>query len=156
MKKQMTYKTFVSGDEKIVLNRKDIERFNRSFIKQKGCWVWQRKLAGPNKWYTYFTCVRNNKYKQILANRIAWILNRGQIPKGKRLYNKCGNLACINPSHYDLVNGAKPNAKLDKRQVKVIRRKFAKGFSINGLAKVYNVAFPTIFNIIKRRTWGDI
>ena len=42
---------------------------------------------------------------------------------------------------------------LTEARVRHIRRRFADGQSIASLAKRYGVAYPTAYNVCKRRSW---
>lgn len=62
-------------------------------VDESGCWLWMRALKGcgyGHKWH-------EGKYKS--AHRIAWELNRGQIPEGLFVLHRCDVMRCVNPEH---------------------------------------------------------
>jgi group I intron endonuclease len=61
----------------------------------------------------------------------------------------------ITPAIYKC-GGTCNNAKLTKRSVLEIRRKYAKGTPEFQLAKDYKVSHGTIGNVVKRKTWKNI
>lgn len=51
-------------------------------VPEAGCWIWTEARTP--------------------ARRTAWLLNRGARPAGRRLMQRCGNEACVNPDHLAL------------------------------------------------------
>ena len=47
---------------------------------------------------------KSYKNKVYLAHRLAWILEKGEIPKGYDIHHKCGNKGCINTDHLEMLN----------------------------------------------------
>ena len=73
------------------------ERFWSKVDKSGDCWIW---TAGKSK----------DGYGRIgvcgaarLAHRIAWIMERGNIPDGMTIDHLCRNRACQNVQHMELV-----------------------------------------------------
>lgn len=77
-------------------------RFNRNGTLPAGmttrCWVWR----GARNHDGYGMCrmirvtgVRNHR----TIHRIAWLLTRGPIPRGKEVCHRCDNPPCGNPGH---------------------------------------------------------
>lgn len=79
----------------VILSNKDIERFLSKVDKKdsKDCWPWKGPLRG--KGYGYIGI----NGKKIKANRVAWTIANGPIPKGKLILHKCDNATCCNPAH---------------------------------------------------------
>jgi hypothetical protein len=42
--------------------------------------------------------------KHVKAHRVAYELFMGEIPEGKEVHHVCGNKACVNPKHMELVD----------------------------------------------------
>jgi formate-dependent nitrite reductase cytochrome c552 subunit len=62
------------------------------------CWDWSRGKTGRG--YGAFYLGK----KQIRAHRFMWIhILQREAPKGMHLHHKCGNHACVNPAHLELL-----------------------------------------------------
>lgn len=57
------------------------------------CWLWTGAIAGSGTGYGYFRYLG----KSVRANRMAWILTYGPIPKGMNVLHHCDNTWCVNP-----------------------------------------------------------
>jgi hypothetical protein len=57
------------------------------------CWEWQAGKTSDG-----YGRMRANGHR-VLAHRISYQLERGQIPKGLWCLHKCDNPGCVNPSH---------------------------------------------------------
>jgi HNH endonuclease len=70
------------------------QQFEKSVIKQTGCWGWRKK---PLK--TGYGALYIGKRKLASAHRISWIIHRGEIPDKLFVLHKCDNRICTNPDH---------------------------------------------------------
>lgn len=142
---------------------------------------------GPDACHQWIASVNGAGYGQIarggrgsgnaLAHRLAWELERGDIPDGLQVLHRCDNALCCNVRHLFLGTqldniadmdrkgrGRRPalvgrdnsNAKLTARKVLAIRRAYAGGSTQVQLAKRYRVGQATISSIVLRRTWDHI
>ncbi len=125
--------------------------------KDKNGYGWQRK---------------NGERK---AHRVAYVENKGEIPKGLLVCHHCDNPSCINPDHlflgtpldnmqdkirkgravYGIHNnkGEKnPNTELTEEDVKAIRSRYKWG-SGPTLGKEYGVSSVQICRIVRGEQW---
>lgn len=140
------------------------------FIKNvNGCWEWQGNRLPQGYglfWY---------KNKGHRANRVAWVLFRGKIPKGMFVCHRCDNPPCVNPEHLwlgsnrenqidarnkGLLNPPKgenhPHAKLTKRDVWWIRSLAQSGTPPRLIIKKWHISAQTVCDIKANRTWKDL
>ena len=75
-------------------------RFWNKVNKTDSCWEWQ--AYKNRKGYGEFSL---NGKKQS-AHRIAYILERGDIPNGLVIDHLCRNRGCVNPEHLEIVTAA--------------------------------------------------
>lgn len=71
-----------------------VDRFWNKVRIGDGCWEWHgaKNEAG----YGLFTLVKGTTQS---THRIAWELERGQIPDGAHVLHTCDNRSCVRPSH---------------------------------------------------------
>lgn len=80
---------------------KDSQIFYRFWSKvdikdnKEDCWNW---TAGTTQGYGMFWLYD----KQVLANRVAYILSKGDIPDELQVHHICNNPTCCNPNHLEL------------------------------------------------------
>ena len=142
-----------------------------------GCWLW----TGGTVTFGYgcidkgYALYRAFGSVGTTAHRIAYLLFKGEIPKGKFVCHKCDTAPCVNPDHLflgtqldnlrDMIKkgrrriGDMPkgedswNAKLTEKDVAYIRRS---GLSRDDLAKKFGVSDSTIRSIRARKSWKHI
>ena len=140
------------------------------------CWVWTAGLCGTG--YGRTTVNRT----PLLAHRIAWILERDEIPKdssyhGVCILHRCDNRKCVNPNH--LFSGSQadnikdmtakgrhvaapqpgemhPSVKLTNAKVLEIRMWLDMGYVQDRIAKAYSVSQVQISRIKNRQRWQHI
>jgi len=135
--------------------------------KQGRCIVWT-----GSRWKGYgSTGFRGGVTK---THRVAWILTRGRIPKGKHVLHRCDNPPCVKPSHLFLGTQADNNhdreakgrgvyssgeacswAKLDWKKVCRIRKLYGTKpvYTMRYFAKQYKVDLKAILQVIQRKSW---
>jgi HNH endonuclease len=137
-----------------------MKRFWDKVKQGPGCWEWMKGALISGRGYFRFRGAPR------LANRIAWILTRGEIPEGMCVLHRCDNPKCVNPDHLFLGTQAdnladmrakgryrNPTSKLTASDVLNIR--ILDIPQIN-LAKLYGVTKTTISRIKLRRIWKHV
>jgi len=67
----------------------------------RGCWIWQGTLTRQG--YGQFSVPEGGRrWRHYLAHRVAWLLERGELPRGARVVQTCGNRRCVRPDHMRL------------------------------------------------------
>lgn len=61
--------------------------------RESGCWIWHGCKDGAG--YGYVSVLS----KPISAHRIAYVLDKGAIPKGTEICHSCDTPLCVNPEH---------------------------------------------------------
>jgi hypothetical protein len=135
---------------------------------KSGCWIWTGCFSGPGV-FSYGRLMGKLKENQkkatlLVASRVSYLLNVGEIPKGYFILHSCDNPKCINPDHlragtqlenmHDCINRGRKNylygkehhaAKLTDSQVKQIcNKRVWRWGDISKMARNFNVSKTTI------------
>jgi hypothetical protein len=87
----------VNLDPKIRLS----EILTKTKVDDNGCVVWLGALSGDKRWKCRYPVARY-RGKQYRGNRLVWMLNHGDIPKGLQVLHSCDNSLCLNIEHLRL------------------------------------------------------
>lgn len=98
------------------LTASDRRRFESKYEKSPGCWMW--RAARFTTGYGNFT-----QGKNVPAQRIAWLLYRGEIPPGMCVLHSCDEPACVNPDHLWLGTQADNVADRQRKNRQAIRER---------------------------------
>lgn len=74
-----------------------MERFWSKVIKSDGCWEWHTPKPPPEVRNRYPKFSLNGVQEN--ANRVAWMLIHGKIPRGMCVLHHCDNTHCVRPDH---------------------------------------------------------
>lgn len=136
--------------------------WGRATKRSNGCWEW------PTKTYHYGLITR----KGVLygTHCYSWTLTKGPIPKGVCVLHTCDNRRCINPNHLFLGTKGDNNrdafskkrhyfgtrhwkAKLTPADVRVIRKRYARGESQESIGKDYGVCQAHVSDVVHKKAW---
>lgn len=92
-----------------------IARFWAKVRKSSGCWNWTAATAHFGHGQFWFPW-RGKCGTMVEAHRVSWLINRGEVPKGKCVLHTCDNPACVRLSH--LYIGTKKQNAIDRRDRK--------------------------------------
>lgn len=118
------------------------------------CWQW---LGAKNeKGYP----IKEINGRTMTAARWLWSQLFGPIPDGLVVSMRCGDPACINPHHMQMMSVTECNQRdrsgLTPQDVAQIRLLFENGAPADKLADRYLVDESTIYRICKRKSWKNV
>lgn len=139
-------------------------RFWMNVERTRSCWLFDGEA---DEYGTFWLNGRMQK-----AHRVAWLLERGPIPRGKYVLHECDMRGCVRPRHLWLgtyldnlrdcmakgrfkptvgeING---NAKLSWKDVKEIRVQCQDGVPTVEISSKFGVSPSTIRGIASGRRW---
>lgn len=114
-----------------------------------------------------------SKWNHVRVHRLAWMLMRGDIPKGLQLRHLCHNKICINTEHLmpgtsqeniqdNVIAGRQAKGekhgktKYTEKEIKIIRKLRAIGTTQRKVANIFGTGKTTIANIEHRRVWRHV
>lgn len=166
------------------LTPKDIDRFWSKVDRSGGdesCWLWKGSTR-TGGYGDFHLRIAPREYRHVIASRMAWMMNHGDIPEGMIVCHTCDTPACCNPRHLfvgtyrdnnrDTVNkgrgkgqfrdgstrGAQSfRAKVSEQQVMEIRQRAVDtDIPFTWMAKEYGISDRMIADIVDGKYWVDV
>lgn len=155
------------------LRPRDVARFHSKHAKgdDRACWEWEQKSRTPQGYGRFFVSAERAYFP---AHRVAYAIERGEVPADILVCHRCDNRACVNPEHLFLGTSAENTAdavakgrlasgeehgisKLSKVEADEIRELYATGeWSVRSLGRKYGVDGEDIRQILLGNIWGDV
>lgn len=99
------------------------ERFWAKVEKTDGCWLWTGMKTGKQHKYGQMRVKPKGPWALMVAHRIAYLLERGEIPTGLTLDHTCSNTLCVRPDHLEPVTLGENVERTWKRDMSASCRK---------------------------------
>jgi excisionase family DNA binding protein len=141
-------------------NNKNLKNFYLKIEKTLTCWNW----IGAKSSSGYGSFRYQGKWMR--ANRVSYIIHKGDIPEGMLVCHSCDNPECVNPTHLflgtpqDNMNDMKrkgrskslkgeesPGCKLTNDQIKNIIELRKNKVSAKEIAKIFNISSSYVYEI---------
>ncbi len=87
--------------------------------KSATCWIWTGHTNRDG--YGLFSVLRQSTRKQLRAHRIAYALERSDIPSSLHLHHKCRCRLCVNPEHLEPIRPSDHAQKHHKKRTHCFR-----------------------------------
>lgn len=71
-----------------------------SVAEPDACWPWQASRGGSG--YGHAWAEIDGVRRCVDAHRLAWLITRGEVPRGQLVLHDCNNKLCCNPRHLRL------------------------------------------------------
>lgn len=150
------------------------EMLERKVIKKEGCWGWKASLTRFGYGEMHIG-KRGVDYKHVNAHRVAYMVYKGEIPKGRFICHTCDNRSCCNPLHlfigtpmdnmHDMIKKGRkkvlvgsecPWAKINEETVLEVLELCKSGFNCAEIGKKLNICKKQVSDIKRGRRWGHV
>ena len=128
--------------------------------KENGCWVWNK--SRHRQGYGNLTYEKKN----LLAHRVSWIIFKGEIEDGKKIFHICDNPPCVNPDHLfigtqrdniiDMFNKNRAtHQKITREQANEIRLLYSKNICTIEISERFGISKSAISMIVNNKIWKN-
>lgn len=120
------------------------------------CWEWTGTKQRTGHGMLFVSTGIN-----VPAHRFSWELHKGPIPEGMQLNHLCNNPSCVNPDHLEPCTGSQNinyavkthrKGKL-RNDLDTVQLLIKRGFRRTEIARILNVSYDTICNLVKNKTY---
>jgi hypothetical protein len=87
------------------------DRFQEKFERGPECWEW----TASQHPFGYGLINAGGRSSPLLAHRVSWTLNFGEIPDGMHVLHRCDNPPCVRPDHLFLGDHAANMSDMTKK-----------------------------------------
>ncbi|MCB1173786.1 MAG: hypothetical protein KDK39_09485 [Leptospiraceae bacterium] len=147
-------------------NDKQIKKlFLERVKKERSCWIWKGSTTAEGHGQISLG------FATLKAHRLSYLLYKGELAAGKRIFQTCENKLCVNPKHQRILVSKKEqkklegskntqgsnngNSKLRPKDIQKIR-KLAKNHSIVQIATRFDVSSAQIGRILSGKNWSHV
>lgn len=136
------------------MGEEEKERFWANVDRSGSCWLWTGPISSTGYGGVQWQGRRAN------AHKVAYVMERGPVPKGLQLDHLCRVRRCVNPIHLEPVTNAVntrrgARAKLSEALAAQIRETYLAGLDNRAeLGRRFKIDPSIVSRVLSGETWG--